>query len=704
MTKNENNMIRKLMNGGFAPIPIPYKQKSPIIRDWTKCKVTVKNFDKYFPYSKNINVGVLNGKPSGNTIDIDIDNLTALEFADIYLPKTDMIFGRKSNPGSHRIYRCDDLPKTQKFQSSEGCIIEVRSTGTQTVFPPSIHPSGEIIAFDTDGDPADVDKNILIQACRVITVATILVENYPEDGVRNDFAMILSNLALRLFDMDVKQSKRFVIKVAELAKDEEAESRGDVVEYTFKRMKNGEPVVGIPTLVNMIGESAARDIERYIPSEQEQYEYDDVIAKINKDYAFVLVPPSYAILKEVIAPDGHVDYELYNERAFQAEMAPYRVRKKSFAQIWRESPKRRKYDGIEFKPQTPSNNKYNTFRGFAAKPIKGDCSLILSHIKDIICCGNEEYYSYFMAWFANIIQEPENKRGTCIILRGGQGCGKTTAIQMLGRLLGSHFKVANNERYLAGRFNGHFQDCLLFNAEEAFFAGSKSLISILKDIITGSTMMIEEKGLRPYEANNFVRIIVSTNEEWAVNAGPHERRFFILDASDQETGNKDYFDKLWHQYDNGGREALMYHLMNLDYSNIDLRKTPKTEALLEQKIHSLSHLEKWWFEVLNRGSIGAFDDIWDEEYGTKEVFDSYLHYAGDMRVNYRSISTQVGGFLKRIFTEFNKHRGSYVVRGFEDEPDEKTNGSYYIFPSLELSRKAFEDYLGQTIKWDEDSL
>lgn len=697
-----NKAIKNLMKRNLSIIPIPPKQKSPVMKNWSKYKVTEESFNRDFPDNKDMNVGVLNGKPSGNIVDVDIDHPTALDFVDMYLPKTEMVFGRKSNPGSHRIYRCKDLPKSQKFKSSEGCIIEIRSTGLQTVFPPSIHPSGEIISFEIDGEPTEVDKNILEQGCRIITVGTILVENYPEEGVRNDFAMVLSSIALRLLDGDAKRAEKFVQKIAELAQDEEAKSRAAVVSHTAQRIKNGEPVVGIPTLSDIAGQDVATDIERYVPSEYEQAKFEDVVTELNKEYAFVLAPPSYAILKEVLTPNGYVGYELYNERAFQAEMAPYKVGKKSFAQIWMGSPKRRKYDGIEFRPQTPSNSKYNTFRGFAAKPIKGDCSLILAHIQEIVCCGDEEYYAYFMAWFANIIQEPENKRGTCIILRGGQGCGKTTAIQMFGRLLGPHFKVANNDRYLAGRFNSHFQDCLLFNAEEAFFAGSKSLLSILKDIITGNTLMIEEKGLKPYEANNFVRIIVSTNEEWAVNAGPHERRFFILDVSDKETDNKEYFDALWHQYDNGGREALMHHLMHLDYSNIDLRKIPKTEALLEQKIHSLSYLEKWWFEVLSRGSIGAFDEFWTEEYGTKEVFNSYLHFAGDMRVNYKSISTQVGTFLKRIFPELKKLKGSYTVQDSFDDEGEKRQGIYYVFPSLKHSRKAFEEYIGQEIKWGED--
>lgn len=694
----QNDAIKNLINRGFKVVPIPHKQKAPVIKNWTTYDPTDEHIKRDFPLNKPMNIGVLNGKASGNIVDIDIDHRTALNFADLYLPKTNLIFGRKSKPCSHYIYVCDDLPRTQKFQSQSNCIIEIRSTGTQTVFPTSTHPSGEIIEYQADGEPMHANKCVLEHACRIITVGTTLVENYPSEGQRNNFALVLSSVALRLFDNDLKNAKQFVHKIAELAQDEEAKSRADVVDYTADRMKRGEPTVGIPTLTELIGEEAAKDIARYLPSEYDPPQHDDIVTQLNKKYALVLTPPSYAILKETLDQKGSVGYELYTERTFKAEMAPFKIGKKTLAQVWMESPNRRMYDGIEFKPQTPSNSKYNTFRGFAANPIKGDCSLILDHVKNIVCNGNEEHYTYFMAWFANIIQEPEKKPGTCIILRGGQGCGKTTIIQMFGQLFGPHFKVANNDRYLAGRFNGHFQDCLVFNAEEAFFAGSKSLISILKDIITGSTLMIERKGLEPYAVNNFVRVIISTNEKWAVNAGPHERRFCILDVSDEKTGNKDYFDTLWQQYNDGGREALMHHLMNLNYSNIDLRKIPKTDALLEQKINSMDMKEKWWLEVLSRGAIPADSDAWTITCGTNEVFESYEKFASFNRHSFKSISTQIGTFLKTVHPSLTKQRGTYRVSSILGDYEKK--GTYYTLPPLKECRADFEAYIGQKIEWD----
>ncbi len=36
-------------------------------------------------------------------------------------------------------------------------IVELRSTGCQTVFPGSVHPSGGLIEWSSNGEPAEVD-------------------------------------------------------------------------------------------------------------------------------------------------------------------------------------------------------------------------------------------------------------------------------------------------------------------------------------------------------------------------------------------------------------------------------------------------------------------------------------------------------------------------------------------------------------------
>ena len=49
-------------------------------------------------------------------------------------------------------------------------ICELRSTGTQTVFPGSIHPSGERIEWHNDGEPAVVAPGLLTAAIEALAI------------------------------------------------------------------------------------------------------------------------------------------------------------------------------------------------------------------------------------------------------------------------------------------------------------------------------------------------------------------------------------------------------------------------------------------------------------------------------------------------------------------------------------------------------
>jgi hypothetical protein len=47
------------------------------------------------------------------------------------------------------------------------------------------------------------------------------------------------------------------------------------------------------------------------------------------------------------------------------------------------------------------------------------------------------------------------------------------------------------------------------------------------------------------------------------------------------------FAAIEQQVDQGGREALLAHLLKFDLSRVNLRQIPRTAALLDQKIASL---------------------------------------------------------------------------------------------------------------------
>jgi hypothetical protein len=144
----------------WSVVPIPPKSKAPKIPAWQNLRIDAEAVPSYF--SPGMNVGVLLGEPSGWLIDIDLDHPLARELAQKYLPPTPAVFGRPGSPGSHWLYRAK--APTHKRTSKHGMLVELRSTGLQTVFPGSVHTSGEPIEWESDGEPASVDAGELIAA------------------------------------------------------------------------------------------------------------------------------------------------------------------------------------------------------------------------------------------------------------------------------------------------------------------------------------------------------------------------------------------------------------------------------------------------------------------------------------------------------------------------------------------------------------
>ena len=84
-----------------------------------------------------------------------------------------------------------------------------------------------------------------------------------------------------------------------------------------------------------------------------------------------------------------------------------------------------------------------------------------------------------------------------------------------------------------------------------------------------------------------MRLLVTGNHDWLVPAGLEERRFAVLDVGEACMQDHDYFGAIIEEMNNGGREALSDYLLKFDL-RINLRKIPKTKALLDQKTETLS--------------------------------------------------------------------------------------------------------------------
>jgi P4 family phage/plasmid primase-like protien len=138
---------------GWSSIPVPYRSKAPVLDAWQNLRLTAETLGDYFN-GRPQNIGVLLGEPSGWLIDVDLDHPYAVEERENFLPATGLMFGRTSKPLSHLLYQATAPVAThQRKLPGVGMIVELRSTGGQTVFPPSVHEKGESIEWHTYGEP-----------------------------------------------------------------------------------------------------------------------------------------------------------------------------------------------------------------------------------------------------------------------------------------------------------------------------------------------------------------------------------------------------------------------------------------------------------------------------------------------------------------------------------------------------------------------
>lgn len=293
---------------------------------------------------------------------------------------------------------------------------------------------------------------------------------------------------------------------------------------------------------------------------------------------------------------------------------------------WLDSEYRRQYSKIALMPEGADNSTYNLWRGWTVEPSEeGSCEIFKEHLLSNVCVGDREAFEYLWNWCALTMQRPHQPIGTAIVMRGDRGTGKSTFARVIGELFGQHFMQVTSSRDLTGRFNSHLRDCILLFADEAVWAGSKTEESTLKGLITEPYLSIEGKGRDLYQCRNMLHLIIATNSEWSVPAGLDERRFMAIHVGNAQQQNTDYFKKLWHQLNTGGKARLLWELLNHDISGFDPFKIPQTKELMKQKILSLDAHNEWWHEKLDNGAVLA-TSAWEDPMPIQALYLDYVQH------------------------------------------------------------------------------
>jgi hypothetical protein len=295
------------------------------------------------------------------------------------------------------------------------------------------------------------------------------------------------------------------------------------------------------------------------------------------------------------------------------------------------------------------------------------------------------------------IQNPGKRAETVVALRGPEGSGKGSIGRILTALFGTHALHISNVRHLIGNFNAHLRTALLMFIDEGYWAGDPAAEGVLKSLITEDQILIEQKGVDARMADNMLSMIMASNNDWLVPAGPQARRYFVVDVPDTLCNNWDYWERLNAWLDNGGRGAILGFLQRLDLSKFNIRSIPNTAALDDQKRLSLPPFMKWLESQLYVGSLDGTGDggAWKSQVTCSAVIRNYAEYCAAQGRRYEATDAKtVSVKLGEVFGKLHRTR---QLGGSTHRP--------YVWsvPTLAEARAKFCTAAGiGTIAWPEE--
>ena len=414
-------------------------------------------------------------------------------------------------------------------------------------------------------------------------------------------------------------------------------------------------------------EFAVRPAADYWPVETEG---DSALHAMNRDY-FLLNDGGHAKVGRFVAPRGRRELEKSPPDSFRLLNNRARIGSTPLGQAWLDWPGHRQYEGVAFDPSGRlPRNVLNLWQGWAVHPRQGDWHLLRHHVEKVISGGNVEYSTYLLDWLAFIIQRPGEMTKVAVVLRGGQGVGKSLLGRVMRKIAGQHGLLINAPSHLVGHFNAQLRDVVFLDCAEALFAGNREADAVLKSLVTDDAVAIEAKGRDVVSAPNHLNLIFTSNADWVVPASADSRRYFVLDVENDRAQDKSYFDPLFAELESGGIEAFMHHLMGRDLSQFSPTVFPKTKALLDQREHSVSGAAAWLLDFGARLRDGQVRHR--EHLTTSELHDLFVEWAGRNRFERQM---QKGPFAKAL-----------VAAGLERWRDAGQNG-FFIPPAEELIRR-----------------
>lgn len=359
---------------------------------------------------------------------------------------------------------------------------------------------------------------------------------------------------------------------------------------------------------------------------------------------------------------------LFNVTLPLAEIEKYNLKKGDLTidgySIWERSRYRNDIRTIVFDPKyfydnKPTRNVYNLFNGLSVErdtlknvePLE-ETEPFFTHIKKYWCKNSTPTYEYIINWLTSTVQFPWKKLRSCLVLKSTERAGKGIIIDMMRKILGENYVFhPSSSKDILGDFNIGCRNKLLIFLDELTWGGDKEKAGAFKKLISEKTISVNEKFKSIFTVENLINVIVASNESWVIPAGTTDTRWMCVSldshlATCSRNEKKRMVDAVLGT--DIRRLAKFFYTRNISGWNSD--NIVITDELREQRIQSMSPLNKWWFDCLNNGYVdyenikhyfghapeqGKYKPI---TLSRDELYESYKKYSNDRHMTKRSFN------------------------------------------------------------------
>jgi len=433
-----------------------------------------------------------------------------------------------------------------------------------------------------------------------------------------------------------------------------------------------------------------------------------IIKLINSRYK-LMADNDLTVLDEFISEKGNkYRFELRPIKVFKGILSGYKIkigennnnvsRYLEVADLWLESKLHEIYfQGYIFDPSLKYKYKhaFNLYKGLAINPSQRDWSLLKELMFENFCNKNQYYYEWLLDWVYVLLKTPwEQQYRAAIVLSGAQNTGKNTFANFLRDILYPHYQ-ATSDLKKAFKYNAFLENSLLVYLNEIKWENNEYK-GMLKSYISDDQILYEDKYKKVHLGDNYMRFIISSNDNWIINADPDDTRFFILkiDQKNKYANNQNFFSRLYKQmYQDGGLEGFLHYILYEHKLKHSLHKIPKTKALSQQIRRSLSTFNLWLLEIAESGEIDKDIIITDNFKMQKD--DLYEHYKIFCK-NINKTPKSKGGW-KIVMTEFIKKGGNCKLVRINNKEE---NGNFYVFSLKDLRKDIKKNFPSMIHDWE----